>query len=147
MYRELAAASPDRYRPDLARSLSNLGIRFSELGRPAEALPATEEAVTMYRELAAASPDRYRPDLAASLNNLGVFFSELGRPADATAAHDEAVEEPRTTGLMTVMKPCRIRAQSHLRPMNRRRSEAFHYGSGKPLRYLTRHPPWLGSLR
>ena len=28
MYRELAAANPDRYRPDLARSLSNLGVRF-----------------------------------------------------------------------------------------------------------------------
>ena len=35
--RELAAASPDRYRPDLARSLDNLGVRFSELGRPATA--------------------------------------------------------------------------------------------------------------
>ena len=35
-----------------------------ELGRPADALPVTEEAVAIYRELAAASPDRYRPDLA-----------------------------------------------------------------------------------
>ena len=43
--RELAAASPDRYRPDLATSLSNLGVRFSELGRPADALPVAEEAV------------------------------------------------------------------------------------------------------
>ena len=48
-YRELAAASPDRYRPDLARSLSNLGVAFSELGRPQEALPVTEEAVATYR--------------------------------------------------------------------------------------------------
>jgi hypothetical protein len=46
---------------DLARSLSNLGIRLSDLGRPAEALTAEQEAVAMYRELAAASPDRYRP--------------------------------------------------------------------------------------
>ena len=90
--RELAAASPDRYRPDLARSLSNLGIWFSELGRPAEALPVTQEAVTIRRELAAASPDRYRPDLVGSLTNLGVLFSELGRPADATAAQDEAMK-------------------------------------------------------
>ena len=41
MYRELAAASPDRYRTDLAATLNNLGKRFSELGRPAEALPVT----------------------------------------------------------------------------------------------------------
>ena len=90
MYRELAAASPDRYRPDLARSLTNLGVQFSELGRPADALPVTEEAVAMYRELAAASLDRYRPDLAGSLNNLGVWLSELGRPADALPVTEEA---------------------------------------------------------
>ena len=44
---------------------------FSELGRPTEALPVTEEAVAIRRELADASPDRYRPDLAQSLGNLG----------------------------------------------------------------------------
>ena len=65
IWRELAAAYPDRYRPDLAASLSNLGVRFSALGRPAEALPAEQEAVAIRRELAAAYPDRYRPDLAA----------------------------------------------------------------------------------
>ena len=50
IYRELAAAYPDRYRPDLARSLSNLGAWFSALGRPAEALPAEREVVEAYRE-------------------------------------------------------------------------------------------------
>ena len=89
--RELAAANPDRYRPDLAQSLDNLGIRFSELGRPADALPVTEEAVAIRRELAAANPDRYRPDLARSLYNLGIRFSELGRPADALPLTEEAV--------------------------------------------------------
>ena len=89
--RELAAASPDRYRPDLAASLNNLGVLFSELGRPADALPVAEEAVAMYRELAAASPDRYRPDLAAALTNLGSRISELGRPADALPVTEEAV--------------------------------------------------------
>ena len=91
IYRELAAASPDRYRPDLARSLSNLGVTFSELGRLADALPVTEEAVAIRRELAAASPDRYRPDLADSLTNLGIRFSELGRLADALPVSEEAV--------------------------------------------------------
>ena len=91
LYRELAAATPDRYRPDLADSLSNLGIWFSALGRPADALPVTEEAVAIRRELAAATPDRYRPDLADSLTNLGVRFSELGRPADALPVTEEAV--------------------------------------------------------
>jgi tetratricopeptide (TPR) repeat protein len=91
VYRELAEAYPDRYRPDLALSLSNLGVAFSALGRPAEALPPTEEAVGVYRELAEAYPDRYRPDLALSLSNLGVAFSALGRPAEALPPTEEAV--------------------------------------------------------
>jgi tetratricopeptide (TPR) repeat protein len=82
---------PDRYRPHLAASLSNLGVRFSELGRPAEALPVTQEAVTIRRELAADMPDRYRPALAASLSNLGIWFSALGRNSEASAAREEAL--------------------------------------------------------
>ena len=90
IYRELAAAYPDRYRPDLATSLTNLGIRFSELGRPAEALPVTQEAVAIRRELAAANPDRYRPDLARSLQVLALALDALGRAAEAEAARREA---------------------------------------------------------
>jgi tetratricopeptide (TPR) repeat protein len=89
--RELAAASPDRYRPILAQSLNNLGIWFFELGRAAEALSAAEEAVAIYREQAAASPDRYRPILAQSLSNLGAMFLDLGRPAEALPIVGEAV--------------------------------------------------------
>jgi len=88
--RDLAAANPDRYRPDLARSLSNLGVRFSELGRPAEALPVTEEAVAIRRDLAAANPDRYRPDLAASLSNLAGILSALARHSEAEQLRSEA---------------------------------------------------------
>ena len=88
--RELAEACPDRYRPDLAASLSNLGVWFFELGRPAEALLPTEEAVAIRRELAAAYPDRYRPDLASSLFNLGDVLSALDRNSEAAAAHREA---------------------------------------------------------
>jgi Tetratricopeptide repeat len=90
MYRKLAQADPGRYRPDLARSLSNLGMRFSALGRLAEALPVTEEAVAMYRELAEADPGRYRPDLAASLGVLADSLDLLGRGDDGSAARSEA---------------------------------------------------------
>jgi hypothetical protein len=83
---------PDRYRPDLARSLSNLGIQLSEVGRRAEALQATEEAVTIRRELAAAMPDRYRPDLADSLAILAAVHRQLGHAADADALRIEAAQ-------------------------------------------------------
>jgi hypothetical protein len=59
--------------------LNSLGVRFSELGRPAEALPVTEEAIAIRRELAAARPDRYRPDVATALENLSELRAALGR--------------------------------------------------------------------
>ena len=69
-----------------------LGVWLSELGRPADALPRTQEAVTTCRELAAASPDRYRPDLARSLTNLAELLVTLERKADAAAARIEATK-------------------------------------------------------
>jgi hypothetical protein len=76
-------------RPDLARSLSNLGIRFLEL-RPAEALPPAQEAVAIRQELATAYPDRYRPDLGRSLQVLTRALEALGRLEDAEAVRREA---------------------------------------------------------
>ena len=68
----VAAVLTPRFRA--LAGLSNLGVMFSELGRPADALPATQEAITIRRELAAAprpsapldlSPD---PSAAAGTN-------------------------------------------------------------------------------
>ncbi|MGV9778331.1 tetratricopeptide repeat protein, partial [Streptosporangium sp. NPDC003464] len=89
--RLLDSVPADAGNAERARWLSALGIHLSELGRPAEALPVTQEAVAIYRELAEAYPDRYRPGLAASLTNLGVRFSALGHPAEALPAEQEAV--------------------------------------------------------
>ena len=90
IFRELAAAEPDRYRPDLAMALNNLGNTLSELGRAQDAHAAAKEATLMFRQLAAAEPDRYRPHLAGTLTKLGVTLSELGRAQDARAATEEA---------------------------------------------------------
>ncbi|MBN1608261.1 MAG: trypsin-like peptidase domain-containing protein, partial [Polyangiaceae bacterium] len=54
-----------------AALIGTIGNRLSELGRPEEALGATQEAVDQYRTLARARPDAFLPDLATSLNNLG----------------------------------------------------------------------------
>ena len=90
-YRELAAARPDAFRPDLAMSLNNLSLRLADLGRREEALAAIQEAADTYRELAAARPDAFRPDLARSLTNLSIRLGELGRREKALAAIQEAV--------------------------------------------------------
>jgi hypothetical protein len=57
VYRELAAARPDAFRPHLAMPLNNLAILLGDLGRREDALAAIQEAVTIHREPAARWPD------------------------------------------------------------------------------------------
>ena len=89
--RELAAARPDEFRPDLAMSLSNLSIRLADLGRREEALAAAREAADTYRELAAARPEEFLPDLARSLQDLAIHLGRLARSGEVLAAIQEAV--------------------------------------------------------
>ena len=92
LYRKLTQENPDRFLPDLAGSLNNLGVILSELGRYAEALEATEEAVAIRRQLAKRQPERFLPDLAMSLSNLGGILYELGQREKALETTEEAVE-------------------------------------------------------
>ncbi len=55
LYRALAEENP-AYLPDLARALNNLGIRYSAVGRRADAVAPTEEAVTLRRVQAEENP-------------------------------------------------------------------------------------------
>src|SRR5439155_26871209 len=75
----------------LAGALNDLSLRLAGLGRPEDALPASEEAVTIYRERAAARPDAFRPDLARSLTNLSIWLADFGRGGDALTGREEAV--------------------------------------------------------
>ncbi|MDQ3384008.1 MAG: hypothetical protein M3519_09545, partial [Actinomycetota bacterium] len=58
---------------------------------PADALPPTEEAVTLWRPLAAGNP-AHTPDLARALSNLGNQLSALGRAAEVEAVWRAAVQ-------------------------------------------------------
>jgi tetratricopeptide (TPR) repeat protein len=76
----------------LAGSSINLSARLSDLGRPEEALAASQEAVTIFRELAAARPEEFRDGLAAALINLSAQLAgQLGRQEETLAAAQEAV--------------------------------------------------------
>ncbi len=57
MYRRLAAASPARYEPDLAKNLSVLSDRLEEQGQRDPAIEATEEALRLMRPYAVRYPD------------------------------------------------------------------------------------------
>ena len=89
--RELAAARPDAFLPDLAAALNNQSVHLAALGRREEALAAIEQAVTAYRDLAAGRPDAFLPALAMSLNNQSVRLADLGRREEALAAIEQAV--------------------------------------------------------
>jgi tetratricopeptide (TPR) repeat protein len=92
LYRARLARTPREEPEERARVLNMLGFALSEMGRRAEALQATQEAVDLYRRLAAQHPDAFLPYLAMSLNNLGIRLSEMGRRAEALQATQEAVE-------------------------------------------------------
>ncbi len=79
IYRELAALSPDRYRPNLARSLGNLGRLYFQLGLPSDALRVTHEAIEILRELVAASLGPRRVGLARLLYSLEGFAAIVER--------------------------------------------------------------------
>jgi cation transport regulator ChaC len=88
----LLAADHDPW--DRAGLLADLGFRYANAGRRAEALAPMEEAVAIYRRLADAQtgdPAAYLPDLAGSLNNLGSILSQAGRRTEALAPTEEAV--------------------------------------------------------
>jgi tetratricopeptide (TPR) repeat protein len=80
------------FTPDLASSLSNLGNRYSELGRLEEALAAALEATDLRRGLVAMNAAAFTPDLAASLSHLGIRYSKLNRLEEALAAEVEATD-------------------------------------------------------
>ncbi|MEV7196869.1 tetratricopeptide repeat protein, partial [Streptomyces sp. NPDC093510] len=90
-WRHLTPTNP-AYEPDLATSLSNLGMYLSGVGRREEALTAAQEAVDIRRRLARGNPAAYEPDLATSLSNLGTLLSGVGRREEALTAAQEAVD-------------------------------------------------------
>ncbi|MFJ4691488.1 tetratricopeptide repeat protein, partial [Streptomyces sp. NPDC088766] len=91
-HQQMAHGFPDPYEFDLlATSLSNLGVRLSEVRRWGEALAATQEAVVIRRRLAADDPAAHEPGLATLLSNLGLWLSRAGRWGEGLAAGQEAV--------------------------------------------------------
>ena len=77
IHRALAQEQPDRYRPHLANTTSNLGNALSDLRKFSEARQMFEESLAIYEELCATQPGIYRPDVGRVLNNLGVALHDL----------------------------------------------------------------------
>jgi tetratricopeptide (TPR) repeat protein len=91
IYRELAQANPEAYRPYVATTLNNLALLYSDTQRMKQAEEAYHEALSTYRELAQATPEAYRPYVATTLNNLALLYSATQRMKQAEEAYREAL--------------------------------------------------------
>ena len=91
LYRELAKASPEAYLPDVAMTLNNLAVLYSDTQRMKAAEEAYQEALSIRRELAKANPEAYLPDVAMTLNNLAVLYRATQRMKAAEEAYQEAL--------------------------------------------------------
>ncbi|MEV4724586.1 tetratricopeptide repeat protein [Micromonospora humida] len=89
--RIVAGFTPDTPPDVQARWMSAHSIRLAEIGRRAEALDASQEAVDIRRELTTTNRDTHLPKLALSLNNHAVRLAEMGRHPEALDASQEAV--------------------------------------------------------
>jgi tetratricopeptide (TPR) repeat protein len=77
---------------ELTVALSDLGVRYSELGRRTDAVVPVDEAVRILRHLASGADDyRISLALALALNTQGTLFKSIGRIADAVRIQVEAV--------------------------------------------------------
>ena len=91
--RQLAAARPEAFRPDLALSLNNLSVRLARRGAagrrrwPRPRRPVVPAPAAGRRPAGGVHSRR----LALSLNNLSVRLADVGRQDDALAAIEEAV--------------------------------------------------------
>ncbi|SCE66784.1 Tetratricopeptide repeat-containing protein [Micromonospora matsumotoense] len=89
--RIVAGFTPDTPREVHARWMSTHSIRLAEIGRRAEALTASQEAVCLRRELTITNRDAHLPDLAKSLNNHANRLTEAGQHTEALTTSHEAV--------------------------------------------------------
>ncbi|KAK7460623.1 hypothetical protein VKT23_009342 [Stygiomarasmius scandens] len=93
LYQKLADCniSPE-FQWDHAKSLNNLSLRLSDLGRRGEALEVVQQSVALFRQYCDASPSLSKSTLAMSLNNLSNCLSSVGRHFEALDVMQESAD-------------------------------------------------------
>jgi tetratricopeptide (TPR) repeat protein len=76
IFRDLAQKNPEAYLPDVATTLSNLGVLNRDQKQMEEARKELDETVQIRRELVQKNPEAYLPDVAETLNNIGGALSQ-----------------------------------------------------------------------
>jgi CHAT domain-containing protein/tetratricopeptide (TPR) repeat protein len=86
----LARENPERFHPDLARSLHVLAIAWRSRGRLAEAIGNAARATEIFRGAATDDPETFEPELASCLNSLANFHRAMRNLEPALTAAREA---------------------------------------------------------
>jgi tetratricopeptide (TPR) repeat protein len=95
IHRQLVGRDPSQ-RPKLAASLHNLGVVLIRLGRKAEAVAPTEEALALYRTIPSANGREASSAMERPLRNLVLLYFEGNRPQEALPLADELVRLHQT---------------------------------------------------
>jgi len=88
---ELVEVDPDRFLPELARSLNAFSTLLAATGRTEEAVAALQESLKILRNFTASNQEEFLPDLAMALNNLGNRLNTLSRHEETLLVVQEAV--------------------------------------------------------
>ena len=83
------------YEPDVARTLNNLALLYSNTQRLKESETMYLEALEIRRRLAEKDPDTYEPGLAMTMNNLALLYSNTQRLMQSETLQLEALEIQR----------------------------------------------------
>ncbi|MFI5455097.1 MAG: protein kinase [Isosphaerales bacterium] len=93
--RKMVEAEPARYRPSLADGIRRRGIALQKCGRPAEAVAAFREAISLLQGLASPTAGNLY-DLACNQSLLAGIASETGSGMTTAAARTEADSAVKT---------------------------------------------------
>ena len=91
LYRRLAESNPSAYEFDVAASLHNLAILYSDTQRFSDAEKMHKESLEIYRRLAKDNPSAYEPYVAHSLNSLAILYSDTQRFSEAEKMYNESL--------------------------------------------------------
>ncbi|NVB38352.1 tetratricopeptide repeat protein [Pseudenhygromyxa sp. WMMC2535] len=91
----MTSMTSSEQRAALAKALTNVSVDLSQLERHAEALAASEEAVSSLRTLAEAALPEHRLALVRALTNLAEDLDALGRSEETQALRREALGHRR----------------------------------------------------
>ena len=88
----LAKDNPKAYEPDVAHTLNNLAVLYSDTQRLSEAEEMYKQALVIRQRLANDNPKAYEPYVAQTLNNLANLYKNTQRLSEAEDMYKQALE-------------------------------------------------------